>query len=138
MVELTLPSVCYILGMILFVSIAFLLESKMTPYMLAILSGIILFFAAREHYNRFDASEYKAETWSDRILQGGPFYLFSILITLALVVYIVTSTSLGSRMSSALGFGAMAPAAPIETPQIGPGFAAVGSNVAKRLRSFLE
>jgi len=138
MVELTLPSVCYILGMILFVTIAFLLESKLTPYMLAILSGIILFFAAKEHYNEFNASEYKAETWTDRILQGGPFYFFSIVIGLALVIYIVTSTSLGSSMSSALGFGAMAPAVPIESPQIGPGFAAVGSNVAKRLRSFLE
>lgn len=138
MVELTLPSVCYILGMILFVGIAFLLESKMTPYMLAILSGIILFFASREHYNQFDASEYRAETWTDRILQGGPYYFFSIVIGLALVVYIVTSTSLGSSMSSALGFGAMTPAAPIESPQMGPGFAAVGSNVANRLRSFLQ
>lgn len=138
MVELTLPSVCYILGMILFVSIAFLLESKMTPYMLAILSGIILFFAAKEHYNQFNASEYKAETWTDRIKNGGPYYFFSIVIGLALVIYIVTSTSIGSYMSSTLGFGAMAPAAPIETPQVGPGFAAVGSNVVKRLRSFLE
>jgi len=138
MVELTLPSVCYILGMILFVSVAFLLESKMTPYMLAILSGIILFFAAKEHYNEFNASEYRAQTWTDRIKDAGPYYFFSIVIGLALVVYIVTSTSLGSSMSSALGFGAMAPAAPIETPQVGQGFAAVGANVVKRVRSFLE
>jgi len=111
MVELTLPSVCYILGMILFVGIAFLLESKMTPYMLAILSGIILVVAVREHYNRFDASEYKSETWTDHIRQAGPYYVFSIVIVIALAVYIVTSTSIGSSLSSSLGFGA-APAAP--------------------------
>ena len=138
MVELTMPSVCYILGMILFVGIAFLLESKMTPYMLAILSGIILFFAAREHYNQFDASEYRAQTWTNSILNGGAYYFFSIIIGFALVVYIVTSTSLGSSMSSALGFGPMAPAAPIAAPQVGSGFTEVGKNALNRIRSFLQ
>jgi hypothetical protein len=136
MVELTIPSVCYILGMILFVGIAFLLESRMTPYMLAILSGVILFIAVQDHYSRFDASEYKSETWTDHIQRAGPYYFFSLIIGIALVVYIVTSTSLGQFLSSSLGFQVTAPA-PIETPQMGPGFAAVGANVVKRLRSFL-
>jgi uncharacterized membrane protein len=118
MVELTLPSVCYILGMILFVGIAFLLESKMTPYMLAILSGIILVVAVREHYNRFDASEYKSETWTDHIRQAGPYYFFSVVIVIALVVYIVTSTSIGKSLSSSLGFGA--PAATAVPPTAAP------------------
>ena len=137
MVELTIPSVCYILGMILFVGIAFLLESKMTPYMLAILSGLILVIVGREHYNRFDASEYKAETWTDRFKNAGPYLFFSLVIGLGLTVYIITSTSIGSSMSSALGFGAITPAAPIQAPQMGTGFASVGANVAKRLQSFL-
>jgi uncharacterized membrane protein len=118
MVELTLPSVCYILGMILFVGIAFLLESKMTPYMLAILSGIILVVAVREHYNRFDASEYKSETWTDHIRQAGPYYFFSVVIVIALVVYIVTSTSIGKSLSSSLGFGA--PTATAAPPTAAP------------------
>jgi hypothetical protein len=137
MVELSLPSASYILGMILFVGIAFLVESRLTPYMLAILSGIILVVASREHYNRFDASEYKAQTWTDYIRRNGPYYFFSVIIIIALVVYIVTSTSLGSMMSSTLGFGPMTPAAPISAPEMGPGFAQIGENVARRLRSFL-
>jgi len=132
MVELTVPSACYILGMILFVGIAFLLESKMTLYMLAVLSGIILMIVANEHYNQFDASEYRSETWTNIIRMKGPYYFFSLIIGIALVVYIVTSTSIGYSMSSALGFGSVASAAPT-----GPGFAQIGENVAKRLRSFL-
>jgi uncharacterized membrane protein len=114
MVELTIPSVCYVLGMILFVGIAFLIESKMTPYMLAILSGIILVVGVQEHYSQFNASEYRAETWTEHIRQAGPYYFFSIVIGIALVVYIVTSTSIGSIATSALGFaGPAGPAGPV-------------------------
>jgi hypothetical protein len=138
MVELSIPSVCYILGMILFVTIAFLIESKLTPYMLAILSGIILFIAGRDHYNQFSLSEYKSETLTERIRKAGPLYFFSIVIVLALLVYIVTSTSIGTSMMSYLGFGEMSAAAPIPAPQTGGGFGAVAKNVVQRLRSFLE
>ena len=138
MVELSIPSICYILGMILFVTIAFLVESKLTPYMLAILSGIILVIAGREHYNQFNLSEYKSETWTDSIRNAGPLYFFSVVIGLAVLVYIVTSTSLGSSMMSTLGFGTMPVAAPIPAPQAGGGFGVVARNVVQRLRSFLE
>ena len=138
MVELSVPSICYILGMILFVTIAFLIESKLTPYMLAILSGIILVIAGREHYNQFSVSEYKSQTWTDSIRNAGPLYFFSIVIGLALLVYVVTSTSIGTSMMSYLGFGEMSAAAPIPAPQAGGGFAAVAKNVVQRLRSFLE
>jgi len=116
MVELTLPSICYILGMILFVTIAFLVESRLTPYMLAILSGLILFVAAREHYNQFFLSEYKSETWTEHIRNAGPFYFFSIVIGLALLVYVLTSTSLGGSIISKLGFGSNASSAPAAAP----------------------
>jgi len=112
MVELTLPSICYILGMILFVTIAFLVESRLTPYMLAILSGLILFVAAREHYNQFLLSEYRLETWTQHIRNAGPFYFFSIVIGLALLVYVLTSTSLGGSIIAKLGFGSNASSAP--------------------------
>jgi len=124
--------------MILFVTIAFLVESKLTPYMLAILSGIILVIAGREHYNQFSLSEYKSETWTDHIRNTGPLYFFSVVIGLAVLVYIVTSTSLGSSMMSYLGFGTMPAAAPIPAVQAGGGFESVAKNVVQRLRSFLE
>ena len=111
MVEFTIPSICYVLGMILFVGIAFLLESRMTPYMLAILSGIILFFVAQDNYSRFEASEYRAQTWTDHLKAAGPYYLFSCVIVIALVVYIVSSTSLGRSITSGLGFAAAGAAA---------------------------
>ena len=130
MVEFTIPSICYVLGMILFVGIAFLLESKMTPYMLAILSGIILFFAARDNYSRFEASEYRAQTWTDHLKAAGPYYLFSCVIVIALVVYIVSSTSLGRSITSGLGFAAAASTAAAATAE--PAAAAAAPSSARR------
>jgi hypothetical protein len=130
MVEFTIPSICYVLGMILFVGIAFLLESKMTPYMLAILSGIILFFAARDNYSRFEASEYRAQTWTDHLKAAGPYYLFSCVIVIALVVYIVSSTSLGRSITSGLGFAAAAGTAAAATAE--PAAAAAAPSSARR------
>jgi hypothetical protein len=130
MVEFTIPSICYVLGMILFVGIAFLLESKMTPYMLAILSGIILFFAARDNYSRFEASEYRAQTWTDHLKAAGPYYLFSCVIVIALVVYIVSSTSLGISITSGLGFAAAASTAAAATAE--PAAAAAAPSSARR------
>ena len=122
MVELTIPSVCYILGMILFVAVAFLLESRLTPYMLAILSTIILFLVAKENYRQFYDSEY---TWTSGILENfyqyiGYYFYGAILVT-AIVVYSLMSTSPVS----------------IPIPQAGSGFSDMGANVAKRLQSFL-
>lgn len=122
MVELTIPSVCYILGMILFVAVAFLLESRLTPYMLAILSTIILFLVASDNYSRYYNSEY---SWTSGILENfyqyiGYYFYGAILLT-GIVVYSLVAKSSVS----------------IPIPQVGPGFATVGANVAKRLRSFL-
>ena len=122
MVELTIPSVCYILGMILFVAVAFLLESRLTPYMLAILSTIILFLVAKENYSQFYNSEY---TWTAGILenfyQNIGYYFYGAILATAIVVYSLMSTSPVS----------------IPIPQAGSGFSDMGINVAKRLQSFL-
>jgi hypothetical protein len=122
MVELTIPSVCYILGMILFVAVAFLLESRLTPYMLAILSTIILFLVAKENYRQFYDSEY---TWTSGILenfyQNIGFYFYGAILVTAIVVYSLMSKSPVN----------------IPVPEVGPGFSEMGANVAKRLQSFL-
>ena len=122
MVELTIPSVCYILGMILFVAVAFLLESRLTPYMLAILSTIILFLVATQNYNQFYDSEY---TWTasiaENLSQNPGTYFFGAIIVTAILVY---------------SFVAKSPAS-IPIPQVGSGFSEMGMNVAKRIRSFL-
>jgi hypothetical protein len=122
MVELTIPSVCYILGMILFVAVAFLLESRLTPYMLAILSTIILFLVAKDNYNQFYETEY---TWTSDIFenfyQNIGFYFYGVILITAIVVYSLMSKSPVS----------------IPVPEAGPGFSTIGANVAKRLQSFL-
>lgn len=122
MVELTIPSICYILGMILFVAVAFLLESRLTPYMLAVLSAIILFLVANQNYTQFYDSEY---TWTasiaENLYQNPGTYFFGAIIATAILVY---------------SFVAKSPVS-IPIPQVGPGFSEMGTNVAKRIRSFL-
>jgi hypothetical protein len=108
--------------MILFVAVAFLLESRLTPYMLAILSTIILFLVAKENYRQFYDSEY---TWTSGILenfyQNIGYYFYGAILATAIVVYSLMSKSPVS----------------IPVPQAGSGFSDMGANVAKRLQSFL-
>ena len=136
--ELRYPSICYILGMILFVFLAYLFESRMTPYILALVSGGLLFLASQQHYSQFYMSEYKAETWSEKLRQASPYYFFSVVISLAIIVYVLTSTSIGESLISFLGFGSLSAPAPIQTPQMGGGPMEMLKNVTRNLRSILS
>lgn len=136
--ELRYPSICYILGMVLFVWLAYLFESRMTPYILALVSGGLLFLASQQHYSQFYMSEYKAETWTEKLRQASPYYFFSIVISLAILIYVLTSTSIGESIISSLGFGSLSAPAPIQTPQMGGGVKQLYETLSRNLRSILS
>lgn len=90
--EIPVLSLTYIMGMIFLVGSAFFLIPKLAPFVLVLISGILLVFVGYMHYKQFGISEYERNTWMDRIKDQSPYLLFGgILLAIAIIYYIATN-----------------------------------------------
>ena len=99
--EIPALSLAYIMGMIFLVGAAFFLVPKIAPFILVIISSILLVAVGYLHYKQFGVSEYERNTWTDKIRDQGPYILFGGILLIAVVVYYLSSyASLGSFVQS--------------------------------------
>jgi hypothetical protein len=106
--EIPALSLAYIMGMIFLVGAAFFLVPKIAPFILVIISTILLVAVGYLHYKQFGVSEYERNTWVDKLRDQSPYILFGGILLIAVIVYYLSSfTSSGSfvQASTSLSFG---------------------------------
>ena len=119
--EIPALSLAYIMGMIFLVGAAFFLVPKIAPFILVIISSILLVAVGYLHYKQFGVSEYERNTWTDKLRDQGPYILFGGILVIAVIVYYVSSfASIGSLVQSttSLSFGNQS-SLPSTMPQAG-------------------
>lgn len=113
--EIPALSLAYIMGMIFLVGAAFFLVPTIAPFILVIISSILLVGVGYLHYKQFGVSEYERNTWTDKLRDQSPYLLFGIVLVIAVVVYYISSfTQFGQSSNSSQSVGL-----PLQMPQAG-------------------
>ena len=111
--EIPVLSLAYIMGMIFLVGAAFFLIPKIAPFVLVVISTLLLVLVGYMHYKQFGISEYERNTWMDKLRDQSPYLLFGgVLVAVLVIYYLATNIQSSSPNISSSGL-------PLPIPQAG-------------------
>ncbi len=115
--EIPALSLAYIMGMIFLVGAAFFLVPKIAPFVLVVISTILLVIVGYLHYKQFGVSEYERNTWTEKLRDQSPYILFGGILLITGIVYYLSSY-VSSGVQSSISFGNQS-SLPLPMPQAG-------------------
>lgn len=136
--EIMMPS---LMAVLLATGIAFFVIPKLAPFVLVVVSSILLAYAIYTHMNRFGVSEYERATWIYRIRDYMGFIILAVLLAAGYGFLLINENVGGQYRRYIPTFGtsgAGSSMGPISFPTSGGGMGMITRTVSSRINELIK